>query len=147
MRAWLPYLLSLTMPAGGLVYLVTAPHSWAAPAIALAALVMLVSFDEVRPAAGRPQAPREGWAFDLVLVAAAGIHFAAMALLGLPRHADHHVHPSRAYQQLGPTDASPKLPYGYLRMVMLVLLHGEKARRLMTAELERKRLGPFHVPG
>jgi alkane 1-monooxygenase len=326
MRGWAPYLLSLTMPAGGLVYLLTAPHSWAAPVLAFGALALLVALDDVRPAASRPAGPREGWAFDLVLIAAGLIHFSALALLlvrsgvalvdslpaallvgvgsahtgivvahelihrrslpyrllgrallwtalydhffvehlrghhvrvglpgdpttatfgetvwqyarrsvpgqllsawridraavavglfaqgsllavvalacgpfavalfllqaglatvlnvgvnyfdhwglgrlgkriaaedawdcdaplshhllvGLPRHADHHVHASRAYQHLGGTDASPKLPYGYLRMVMLVLLDGEKARRLMTAELERKRLGPFSPP-
>ena len=50
---------------------------------------------------------------------------------------------SRPFQQLQSTDGSPKLPHGYLRMALLVLFWNREAQRLMTAELSRKRLGPF----
>ena len=65
------------------------------------------------------------------------------ALVGLSRHADHHAYAARPYQSLRLWDESPKLPCGYLAMVVLVLFDDGKARRLLHAELERKKLGPF----
>jgi len=69
--------------------------------------------------------------------------FTYYALTGLSRHADHHAHASRPYQQLRVWEESPKLPGGYLAMFPLVLARNARFQRLMTAELQRKRLGPF----
>lgn len=71
--------------------------------------------------------------------------FTYYALTGLSRHADHHAYASRPYQQLRTWEQSPKLPYGYLGMFPLVLAQNRKFRRLMTEELQRRRLGPFAV--
>lgn len=64
-------------------------------------------------------------------------------LIGLSRHADHHAHAARPYQALRHVDDSPKLPGGYYAMVTMAQLQNRKFQRLMTAELQRKRLGPF----
>ena len=40
-------------------------------------------------------------------------------------------------------DDSPKLPYGYFGMVLIVLFRNRHAQRLLAAELERCQLGPF----
>ena len=69
--------------------------------------------------------------------------FTYYALTGLSRHADHHAFATRPYQQLRVWDESPKLPSGYLGMFPLVLLRNSRYQRLMTLELQRKRLGPF----
>lgn len=65
------------------------------------------------------------------------------SLVGLSRHADHHAHASRPYQQLRHFDDSPKLPRGYFGMVVMVLFDNRGFRQRMTAELRRRRLGPF----
>jgi len=65
------------------------------------------------------------------------------ALVGLSRHADHHAWATRPYQALRDWEESPKLPYGYPGMARLVLIDNRRFRELMTAELERRRLGPF----
>jgi alkane 1-monooxygenase len=64
-------------------------------------------------------------------------------LIGLSRHADHHAHAARPFQQLRHCDASPKLPRGYIAMVPLAALRNGTYRALMTEELRRRRLGPF----
>jgi alkane 1-monooxygenase len=69
--------------------------------------------------------------------------FTRYALIGLARHADHHTHPSRPYQALERVPESPKLPYGYPPMVLLASVWNSRFRRLMTDELQRRRLGPF----
>jgi alkane 1-monooxygenase len=69
--------------------------------------------------------------------------FTYYALTGLSRHADHHAFASRPYQQLRAWEESPKLPFGYLGMFPLVLARNPRFRRIMTRELERRRLGPF----
>jgi alkane 1-monooxygenase len=69
--------------------------------------------------------------------------FTLFTLVGLSRHADHHAHATRPYQDLRWVDESPKLPRGYFGMVVMVLLRNARFRRLMTAELERRKLGPF----
>jgi len=69
--------------------------------------------------------------------------FSLYTLVGLTRHADHHAYASRPYQQLRHFDESPKLPTGYFGMVTLVLLNNPRARRLLSRELERRKLGPF----
>jgi len=68
--------------------------------------------------------------------------FTLYSLVGLSRHADHHAHAPRPYQELRYCDESPKLPYGYLGTVML-LNRSRKFESLMTNELERRGLGPF----
>jgi alkane 1-monooxygenase len=83
----------------------------------------------------RKVSERDAWDCDSAL--------SQFSLLGLSRHADHHLRASRPFQELRATDQSPKLPHGYLRMALLVLFHSRHAQRLMTAELARKRLGPF----
>lgn len=69
--------------------------------------------------------------------------FTYYALTGLSRHADHHTFAARPYQQLRSSEASPKLPCGYLAMFPLVLGRNRRFQQLMTAELQRRRLGPF----
>jgi alkane 1-monooxygenase len=69
--------------------------------------------------------------------------FTFHALVGLSRHADHHVEAARPYQQLRLHDQAPKLPYGYFGSVLLAILANRRFRERMTAELERRRLGPF----
>ncbi len=65
------------------------------------------------------------------------------SLVGLSRHADHHAHATRPYQELRHFDDSPKLPRGYFGMVVMVLFDNRNFRKRMTAELERRKLGPF----
>jgi alkane 1-monooxygenase len=43
-------------------------------------------------------------------------------LIHLPRHADHHLAPTRPYQALQPRAGSPKLPSGYAAMLPLALV-------------------------
>lgn len=69
--------------------------------------------------------------------------FTLFALVGLSRHADHHAYAARPYQSLRPWAESPKLPRGYVGMVLLVLFANAEARRLLEAELRRTKLGPF----
>ena len=65
------------------------------------------------------------------------------SLTGLSRHADHHASGSRPYQELRVRPEAPRLPRGYLSLFPLVLAQNRKFQRLMTAELERRQLGPF----
>jgi len=69
--------------------------------------------------------------------------FTYYTLVGLSRHADHHVLAARPYQQLRFLEDSPKLPYGYFATVALATLRNRRFRQLMTAELRRRHLGPF----
>jgi alkane 1-monooxygenase len=69
--------------------------------------------------------------------------FTYYALTGLSRHADHHAFASRPYQKLRVWEESPKLPAGYLAMFPLVLSRNKRYRRIVTAELQRRKLGPF----
>jgi alkane 1-monooxygenase len=64
-------------------------------------------------------------------------------LIGLSRHADHHAHAARPFERLRAVDESPKLPGGYYAMVTLAQMRNRKFRELMTAELRKKKLGPF----
>jgi alkane 1-monooxygenase len=72
--------------------------------------------------------------------------FTLYSLVGLSRHADHHAHATRAYQDLRWSDESPKLPRGYFGMVVMVLARNDRFRDLMTEELRRRKLGPFAEP-
>jgi len=69
--------------------------------------------------------------------------FTYYALTGLTRHADHHAFATRPYQQLRVHPEAPVLPRGYIAMFPLVLGRNRAFQRQMTAELERRRLGPF----
>jgi len=69
--------------------------------------------------------------------------FTYYALVGLSRHADHHVLAARPYQQLRFLEDSPKLPYGYFASVLLAMFRNRRFRELMAAELRRRSLGPF----
>jgi alkane 1-monooxygenase len=69
--------------------------------------------------------------------------FTLYTLVGLSRHADHHAYASRPYQQLRYFEESPKLPYGYFGTTFLTLFGRKHLRRLLTAELARRELGPF----
>lgn len=69
--------------------------------------------------------------------------FSFYTLVGLSRHADHHAHASRPFQSLRHWPESPKLPTGYYGCVLMVLGRNARFRALLTAELERRRLGPF----
>jgi alkane 1-monooxygenase len=69
--------------------------------------------------------------------------FTLYTLVGLSRHSDHHMWPSRAYPQLRHVEASPKLPAGYFGMVVLAFARPRRFQQLMTDELERRGLGPF----
>jgi alkane 1-monooxygenase len=73
--------------------------------------------------------------------------FTLYSLVGLSRHADHHVAAARPYQQLRHRDESPKLPRGYYGTVVLVVLANRRFRALATDELARRRLGPFAAAG
>jgi alkane 1-monooxygenase len=84
---------------------------------------------------GRRVLPVHSWDTDS--------RFTYFALTGLSRHADHHAFASRPYQQLRVWEESPKLPRGYLGMFPLVLGQNKRFRKLMTAELQRRKLGPF----
>jgi len=69
--------------------------------------------------------------------------FTLYSLVGLSRHADHHACASRPYPQLRCVEESPKLPSGYFGSVVMALFSNGRFRREMTAELERRGLGPF----
>jgi len=84
---------------------------------------------------GKKPSPLDSWDTDS--------RFTLYTLVGLSRHADHHAFATRPYQQLRHWDESPKLPSGYFGTVEMVLFGNREFRRLMTAELERRKLGPF----
>jgi alkane 1-monooxygenase len=69
--------------------------------------------------------------------------FTLYTLVGLSRHSDHHAHASRPYHMLRRFEESPKMPAGYYGTVVLALMDNERYRKLATAELKRKKLGPF----
>jgi alkane 1-monooxygenase len=69
--------------------------------------------------------------------------FTLYTLVGLSRHSDHHAHASRPYHMLRRFEDSPKMPAGYYGTVVLALMLNDRYRALATAELERKKLGPF----
>jgi len=69
--------------------------------------------------------------------------FTLFGLVGLSRHADHHAHAARPFQQLRHREESPKLPTGYFAMDVLVVFRNRRFQALMSDELRRRRLGPF----
>jgi alkane 1-monooxygenase len=73
--------------------------------------------------------------------------FTLYTLIGLSRHADHHAQASRPFQRLRHFEETAKMPAGYYGTILLALFANERYRALATAELERKKLGPFCEPG
>jgi alkane 1-monooxygenase len=69
--------------------------------------------------------------------------FTYYALVGLSRHADHHAHASRPYQQLRVWEEPPLLPHGYIGTIFMVLAKNWRFRAYATEELRRRKLGPF----
>ena len=84
---------------------------------------------------GRKVQPVDSWDTDS--------WFTLYTLVGLSRHADHHAHAARPYQQLRYFEESPKLRYGYFATVLWLLCDNAGFRTAMAEELERKGLGPF----
>ena len=84
---------------------------------------------------GRKVTPIDSWDSDS--------WFTLYTLVGLSRHADHHAHATRPFQELRHFEQSPKLPRGYFGMVLMVLLRNKRFVLLMTEELKQKKLGPF----
>jgi hypothetical protein len=72
----------------------------------------------------------EAWDCDSMLT-----HY---SLLGISRHAHHHLHAGRTYSELRPSQDSPKLPHGYFRMIALVLFRGSRTRALLAAQLDSR---------
>jgi alkane 1-monooxygenase len=72
--------------------------------------------------------------------------FTYYGLTGLTRHADHHAWAARPYQQLRVHPEAPVLPRGYIAMFPLVLGRNKLFQKLMTEELQRRKLGPFAEP-
>jgi alkane 1-monooxygenase len=74
-------------------------------------------------------------------------YFTLYTLVGLSRHADHHAQASRPYQKLRHFDETAKMPLGYYGTIVMSAFQNAKYQELATAELKRKRLGPFRVEG
>jgi alkane 1-monooxygenase len=71
--------------------------------------------------------------------------FTYWSLIGLSRHADHHTYGSRPFQKLRVVDEAPILPHGYVGTIAMVMFNNREFRRQATAELERRKLGPFRA--
>jgi alkane 1-monooxygenase len=69
--------------------------------------------------------------------------FTYWSLIGLSRHADHHTFGARPFQRLRVAPEAPLLPRGYVGTIAMVMMNNREFRRLATAELERRKLGPF----
>jgi alkane 1-monooxygenase len=85
--------------------------------------------------AGKRVLPEDSWDTDNA--------FTLYTLVGLSRHSDHHAQASRPYQKLRYYPETAKLPSGYYSTLMTALFRNAEYRALATAELQRKRLGPF----
>ncbi|HYB99567.1 MAG TPA: fatty acid desaturase [Candidatus Limnocylindrales bacterium] len=122
-------ILALFGPAAFLVHLGQAFHG-------IAALEAVNYFEHwgLRRSS-RKVRPMDSWDTDS--------RFTLYTLVGLSRHADHHAYAARPYQQLRHWEESAKLPYGYFGMVLLVWTRNDLVRRLLTAELRRRKMGPF----
>lgn len=71
--------------------------------------------------------------------------FTLNTMVGLARHADHHLNATSPYQQLQRSRESPKLPYGYFAMVFFTVFMNRYFQQLLTLELRKKGLGPFSI--
>jgi alkane 1-monooxygenase len=73
--------------------------------------------------------------------------FTLYTLVGLSRHADHHAQASRPFQKLRHFEETAKMPAGYYGTILMAMFANERYRALATAELKRKKLGPFREEG
>lgn len=69
--------------------------------------------------------------------------FSLHAFVGLSRHANHHSCAHKPGHRLRHWQDSPRMPYGYFVMAIMVKWFNRRYRRLASAELKRKGLGPF----
>jgi alkane 1-monooxygenase len=69
--------------------------------------------------------------------------FTLRTLVWLSRHADHHAQASRSYQALRHFEESPKMPLGYYGTILLAMFRNDEYQARATAELARKKLGPY----
>lgn len=73
--------------------------------------------------------------------------FTYYTLVGLSRHADHHAHASRPYQDLRWFEESPKMPWGYWATAITAIVANPVVRSRYEAELRARGLGPYSTPG
>jgi alkane 1-monooxygenase len=71
--------------------------------------------------------------------------FTYYSLVGLSRHADHHAHAARPYQELRWFDESPKMPWGYWATGVTAIFANPVVRRRMDQELRARGLGPHRA--
>jgi alkane 1-monooxygenase len=69
--------------------------------------------------------------------------FSRRALLSLPRHADHHLHPGRRHYELALREESPKLPFGHFAAICVALVANRRFQASASSELCARSLGPF----
>jgi alkane 1-monooxygenase len=69
--------------------------------------------------------------------------FTFYTLVGLSRHADHHANAARPWQSLRWFPEAPKMPFGYWGTVIMAIFLNSRLRTLLSAELQRRQLGPF----
>jgi alkane 1-monooxygenase len=102
-------------------------------------IVMAVTyFDHWGLRRGSRLGPADAWESDAPMT-----HF---VLLGLARHADHHLNALRPYYELELREGSPRLPHGYFRMVVGVLFRNAAVRRWLTVELTQSPRSSPPVP-
>ncbi|BCX82892.1 alkane 1-monooxygenase [Methylomarinovum caldicuralii] len=65
-------------------------------------------------------------------------------VLGLSRHAHHHLAPARPYTELQALPDSPRLPYGYFALAFLIAYRNRRFQSLALAELRRCGLRSDH---
>ena len=68
-------------------------------------------------------------------------------LVGLTRHADHHAHASRPYQDLRHFEQSIKMPWGYWAMSLGTMFANPVVMRAMDRKLREAGLGPYQGLG
>lgn len=59
------------------------------------------------------------------------------SIVGMARHADHHINPGRPYHLLRYHDDSPKLPLSYGGMLWLAIFNNRRFRLIMTEEIRK----------
>ncbi len=83
----------------------------------------------------------EHWGLDRDKAPAAGSWDTAhsgtlFAMIGLPRHADHHKHANRRFFQLGLDEQAPRLPASYKALSLIAIFDNAKFRSLMRQALD-----------
>lgn len=133
--AQLAVLLLMGLLAGG--YAVIA---FVAQAVLAQLLIQVVNYLEhwgIQRGTRARASPTDSWESESL--------FTQFALLGLARHADHHLKAARPYQRLGWHSESPCLPRGHIAMIALVLFQNRRVRQLLAEELRRKGLEPIRT--